>query len=509
MAYSSNDILTFGQLFAGNTEAYGLTVINKETTGQVKVEAESKLVYEAVTPAVIQRHLAGQQSIGISPMQSDGNCSFGAIDIDDYKYNIQDVIAAIEDFNLPLCPCYSKSKKLHLYIFFTDPIPAEEVRALLTWYVQAFACEPKTEIFPKQAKTSSKYTFYSWINLPYFNASDSENYRKYVSTKGTLSLETALPIMLGKRHTLREHHDIIESLKYYDAPPCILSGTLLRDIGPGQRNNWLFSAGVYLRLKDENCDLQSDLSELNNSLHEPIPESELNHTILEGFKRKSYFYMCSALDRCNKIICRQKDFGIESNVATGLEFGDLTQYLTDPPYYEWIVNGQKMVFWNEQEMLTQNKFRALCLRQLHLVPRRVKDDRWAKILSRACTNITIIEAPVGSGDFTAGSTFFDLTCAFFNARHRAENITQTALGRVFEDKMTKEYVFTAKSFTDYLVKKNDFHQYQPVEIRSRLQQLGAHKQGTNWRMPVASIPPEVQKPVDIDFHDKDNEDGDF
>lgn len=507
MAYSSNDILTYFDLFQGNQNAYGVTEVGDIVNG--KAVSQSRLVYDQLTPVVIQRHLDGIQSIGVSPLQETGNCNFGAIDIDDYAYDLQDIVAAIEDFNMPLCPCYSKSKKLHLYMFFEDATPAEDVQKLLRWYATAFACSKKVEIFPKQKSTSSSNKFYSWINLPYFDANNETNHRKFVTKNGLLSLTDALPIMKERKLTYKEHLKWIEDFPYHDAPPCILTGLLLRDIGPGQRNNWLFSVGVYLRLKDENCDLQQQLLDINHSLHEPISDNELRSTIIKGFERKTYYYMCAGLERCNKVECRQRDYGIDSKAATGLDYGDLTQYMTDPPYYEWTVNGQKLTFWNEQEILTQNKFRALCLRQLHLVPRHVQDDRWAKILTRACENITVIQPAVESGDFTTGSTFFDLTCAFFNTRRKADNITQLAMGRVYEDTMNKEYVFTAKSFIDFLVHKNDFKTYAPVEMRVRLQQLGAYKEGTVWRMPVDSIPKQESKPIEIDFRDKETGEEDF
>jgi hypothetical protein len=507
MAYTNNDILSFSTLFSGNTEAHGVTQVGEIIDGKAK--SQSKLVYEPVTPAVIQKHLSGQLSIGIAPIRSDGTCNFGAIDIDDYKYSLDDVIAAIEDFGMPLCPCYSKSKKLHLYIFFEDSTPAEDVQELLRWYANAFACGKKVEIFPKQNKAHSTQTFYSWINLPYFEANNPENHRKLVTKAGTLPLEEAIPIMMERRLSYKEHKQWVEDFQYHDAPPCILSGLLLRDVGPGQRNNWLFSCGVYFRLRDENCDLKTLLTDVNHSLHEPISDAELNATVIKGFNRKTYFYMCASLDRCDKVECRQKEFGIESKSSTGLDFGDLTQFMTDPPYYEWIVNGQKLTFWNEQEILGQTKFRALCLRQLHLVPRKVPDDRWSKILTRACENITVIQPAVETGDFTSGSTFFDLTCAFFNTKRKADNITQLAMGRVYVDDIEKEYVFTAKSFIDFLVHKNDFKQYAPVEMRVRLQQLGAYKEGSMWRMPISSIPSASTPSVSIDFRDKNQEVEDF
>ena len=122
-------------------------------------------------------------------------------------------------------------------------------------------------------------------------------------------------------------------------------------------------------------------------------------------------------------------------------------------------------------------------------------------MTRACEHITVIQPTVETGDFTSGSTFFDLTCAFFNTKRKADNITQLSMGRVYVDEIQKEYVFTAKSFIDFLVHKNDFKQYQPVEMRVRLQQLGAYKEGSLWRIPQNSIPKEKEPEIDIDFRD--------
>ena len=110
MAYTNNDILSFSTLFSGNTDAHGVTVVGEMVNG--KAEAKSRLVYEPITPAVIQRHLEGFESIGVAPIRNDGTCSFGAIDIDDYKYSLEDVIAAIDDFNLP------RSMRWFIFIVF-------------------------------------------------------------------------------------------------------------------------------------------------------------------------------------------------------------------------------------------------------------------------------------------------------------------------------------------------------------------------------------------------------
>ena len=503
MGYSALDASEFLRYFKSNPEAYGVTTTGEMVDGKMK--SESSLVYGSVTSSILIRHLNGENGIGLSPVLPNGNCNWGAIDIDNYSYNLDDIVKAIYDFNMPLVPCWSKSHKLHIYIFFEDETPLETCIELLSWYRDAFACGKKTEIFPKQRKVSEQNKFYSWINLPYFDADNEANWRKVVGRNGELySLPDALERMKECQLSVKEHRYKIEEIPYFDAPPCIRTGALLRDVGPGQRNNWLFSAGVYLRLKDEQCDLESALTELNNSLHQPIDDRELHVTILQGFQRKSYFYMCNAMERCDKVLCRHEKYGIESKDSSGLEYGTLTQVATDPPYYEWEISGQMLRFQSEEEILGQNKFRALCLRQLHLVPRVVPNDRWTAILNRACDNIVIKKVDEQIGDFTAGSAFLGLIQNYFYKTRRADNKTQLGIGRVWEDKETEEFVFSAASIVDFIKNKNGMSM-KPVEIRIRLEDIGAVKEGLYWRVSKNCIPEPDNTKVEINFKLREGE----
>jgi hypothetical protein len=130
--------------------------------------------------------------------------------------------------------------------------------------------------------------------------------------------------------------------------------------------------------------------------------------------------------------------------------------MTDPPYYEWIVNGQRMTFWNEKEILAQGKFRELCLRQLHLVPRAVNDERWSKILTRACENIKVVHDDEIEGDFSPGATFYGLMAEFFDKKRQGSNLSTVFLGKVFLDTETNEFIFTARAFTEFLMVKHGF-----------------------------------------------------
>lgn len=498
--YSSNDVLRFFNLFKGNTLAYGKTVLTGEFKDG-KAESSSSLVHSELSPAVMAQHLKGEMSIGVAPLCQDGLCRFGALDIDSYDYNLNHIVRAIYDLDMPLFPCWSKSKKLHLYIFFEGGAYPEDVKDILSQYRDMFFCGKKTEIFPKQMNLKATNTFYSWINLPYFNANDEENYRKLVHKDGVVTdLMAALDEAEEKKLTVDMHKQYLMNMPYADAPPCIRAGVYLRDIGAGQRNNWLFSVGAYLRMKDENADIETLLTEVNNSLDEPIPEKELKSTIISSFNRKTYFYACSSMSRCDKARCRKCEHGIESKKTTGLEFGGMTQILTDPPYYEWSVNGQKMQFWSEREILQQGKFRELCMRQLHLVPRKVNDDIWAKILTRAMQNIEVIQPADEIGDFSPGSMFKELVFNFFNSRRLALNEQQIIMGRVFKDTDNNRYMFTAKSLMDYILIKNDFRYFSPAEIQARVESMGAKRYGQYWTMPITSIP--VKEEIKEEEHEE-------
>jgi len=488
-------------LFRSNNEAYGTTaVLSGQYDENGKLRAESKLVRAAPSPAVITRHLNGENSIGLVPIDETGKCSWGAIDIDSYDRPLERVINAIYVYDMPLCSFWSKSKKLHLFLFLADQAQPSELQKLLHRYFSLFALDPKTEIFPKQKSISDVKAMPSWINAPYFG-----NTRRMVGGEGQeLELSEALARMLAKQMTLKDHNTYLDCMPYNDAPPCIQSGCILRDVPRGGRNNFLFSVGVYFRMKDESADIDNLLLKVNESLIDPIDEQRLKDTILTGLKKKSYFYLCDNLHGCNKEVCRQQKFGIDSSVTTGLEYGELEQFKTDPPYYVWTVSGKKMVFFSESEMLHQNKFRELCHRYLHIVPRKIDDGRWVKILNRANEHIVIHEATDDAGGFSHGAQFLQHTYDFFASRRPAEDKSQLALGRTWLDKTFNRYVFKATAYLAYIRNVKDFKVYSPIELQTKLQALGALQDGMYWSISVDKVPNPPLPEIDIDFHDKDD-----
>lgn len=499
MGVSLLDVNNYQELFRSSNEGYGHADISTaEYDEKGKLRAKCNIIRQAPSAAVMNRHLNGEFSIGLLPITEAGTCHWGAIDIDEYDGTLDRIISAIYEYDMPICPCYSKSKKVHLFFFLSSPVQPAELQKMLRRYYPMFALREKTEMFPKQRNRELVDTP-SWINAPYFGDT-----RKMIGPKmEELPLADMLRRGLAKRMSLKDHNTFLDVMPFSDAPPCVQSGCVLKDIPRGNRNNFLFSVGVYFRLKDEGADLDALLHAINNSLIDPIDDKRLEETILTGLKKKSYFYLCNSMSNCNKDVCRGQKYGIESSSTTGLEYGTLEQYKTDPPYYVWNVSGKKMVFFSEAEMLHQNKFRELCHRYLHIVPRKIPDDRWTKILNRANENIEVHESPDEVGGFSTGSQFIQHTYDFFTSRRPAEDRSQLALGRTYYDKELDQYVFKATAYLAYIRNVKDFKVYSPIELQTKMQKLGAVQEGPYWIIPKSKIPEPPPINIEIDFHDKD------
>jgi len=86
----------------------------------------------------------------LPPIDDNDKANFGAIDVDVYKDPklLKRVVKQIYKEKLPLAPCYSKSKGLHLYLFAQEPVDAEKIVRALKYYNNHLGTNAK-EIFPK------------------------------------------------------------------------------------------------------------------------------------------------------------------------------------------------------------------------------------------------------------------------------------------------------------------------------------------------------------------------
>lgn len=505
MGYSINESSALFDLFDSNTSAYGVTVVGEVVNG--KAEAKSHLEHKALTLTEFGRHLEGKLSIGAAPLKEGNVVKWCAIDIDSYVGNLNDIIETIEDFDLPLVPCYSKSKKLHLYCFFSTETDATDAVNLMNWYKAVFRCDPKTEVFPKQTKTSANARFYSWINLPYFDASNPENHRKGIKKDGSyMNIQEFVQRASLHRMTIEEHWDELKQLKYFGAPPCVLSGVLLRDVPPGTRNTWFYNVACFLRMDDEDADIVEPLLELNDTLHTPIPEREI-HTTVAKVAGKSYFYQCTGMIGCDKAACKKIEKGIGTNKSTRFSFGQLTKILTDPIQWEWEINNSVLRFSTTEAIMNQNIFRKLCMEKINDMPFKVPDDKWTSILRRALENVVEQQVEI-FGNFGKGSLFLSTLSRYFSGMKRFTDDLQMVRqnGRIKKDTENNKYVFNSTSF--YKVLSEDLKDYKPEDMRVKLIELGARQEnGQLWSIPMDAVPVFEQKEEQIDYRDSEDEGG--
>jgi hypothetical protein len=124
--------------------------------------------YTAKRPANLndaRNHLLGKRSLVLNPLQSNGNCVWGAIDTDKVKWSnfVQ------PDWSVPVLNFYrSKSGFVHAFVFFAGGLawPADVVQRLLRGWTKQLGWETN-EIFPRHTKQNAP-PYGCRINIPFF-----------------------------------------------------------------------------------------------------------------------------------------------------------------------------------------------------------------------------------------------------------------------------------------------------------------------------------------------------
>ena len=133
------------------------------------------------TPVTDEYGSTGKRGLVLPPIRkSDNKCKWGAIDVDGniYKDNgfKRDLLNKIKDLDLPLLPCFSKSKGIHIYIRFKEWTDAQKVIDILTTILIKLELPLDTEKFPKQAKVDGTG---NGVMLPYMHGVGNDWIKKY------------------------------------------------------------------------------------------------------------------------------------------------------------------------------------------------------------------------------------------------------------------------------------------------------------------------------------------
>lgn len=521
----------FMDLFAGDNHNYGIHQYIFEGEGKEKGKnstARNKLL----TSEQYKAHLLGEIGLGVIPIDQKGEVKFSVIDIDVYDRSFDFYLSAIERAGFPFVPFKSKSNGLHLYTFFEQAINAkaaiEVTRAMsavlgLDLYVKN-KLNRMIEIFPKQISAESKEVG-SWINLPYYNA---ENTRQFAMKNGkALGLDEALAYAKEKRTTLQNIRQFLKELAGQDGPPCLQTINLLGHMGEGMgRNNYLFSIGVYYKKREPDFWEQS-LFAANTAMSDPLPVSELETTIISSLRKKDYTYKCSetpCIDFCRKSDCKKREYGIgkDGGYFSEVEFGALIQIKSFEPYYEWQVRLQgeekfvTMRFKNEADIIGQDSFLRLCVRDLHRLPVKVKQSEWFKLINQALAEMRIMDVDKDDDTTPIGllRMFF---IEFLTERAPAQTRAQLLSKRAYLDEKTATYYFRTSDLSEFLFVTKNFRFFGPSDLHGILRDFKAKptriktEQGKQIRVYEISKEnlAEIGEARDTPFKAKFNEKEDF
>ena len=352
MSITITEVELFRKYFAGNTLSKGKHIYKGQPKKGQKEEGKSFTVKEAVTVQNYQTHLEGTEGLGIVPINNQSKCRFFVIDVDDYSGGVMKLVDKIYSNGFPLIPFQSKSKGLHIYGFLDGFYPADKVVEIAQEFLPVLGLHHNIEIFPKQTKLSTGQVG-NWINLPYFSA--EKGHQALILADGSLMPFMEFVYTLdSSKHSLESYAEFLSEVQLSDAPPCLQS--IFYDKDTKYRNEFLFSMCRYLKSKDGD-DFEFSIHKFNNELSRPVPGNELT-ALINSHKKKDYSYRCNQepiVSCCNKRLCAKRKYGIGGDDVSELSFEDFIQHQSDPPYYEWIINGMPMKFYTETDIINQAK----------------------------------------------------------------------------------------------------------------------------------------------------------
>jgi len=140
---NSVDIKRFASLFQGRRDAFGLMQRGSILT-----------VRHPLSLLHYRLHLAGKSRLGIYPLLSNGSTSFLVLDFDgpDAERAARKVYDRAQHYGLPFAWEISKSRGMHLWLFFSETVSARDARRIARGVLKKASVQ--AEIFPKQDSLS-------------------------------------------------------------------------------------------------------------------------------------------------------------------------------------------------------------------------------------------------------------------------------------------------------------------------------------------------------------------
>ena len=468
------DITKFKSIFEGLDIAYGTYRIEK-ARGDGKQAGKAVVVRQPPVDELWSHHLDGvEPSLGIIPIRADNTCIWGCIDIDQYPLDHHALVKKIEDLNLPLVVCRSKSGGAHVFLFTKEPIAAR----LMQNYLKACAAllgEAGREIFPKQSEILvDRGDTGNFLNLPYFAGDNGTRYAiKSDGSAATLEefYELYEANVQGTPLSIPEAPKEAES-PIKDGPPC-LQALCAQGFPEGTRNNGLFAIGVYLK-KAHPVGWEDKLMEYNvKYMSPPLGMKELE-LITRQSGKKDYRYKCKDAPLnsfCNSGLCRTRKYGIGGDGPDAPQLSSLSKYASEPPLWFLDVNGNRVEL-DTDSLFVQASFQKACLEKINVLPPTLRKQDWENLLNALLKEMVETEQITeASEDTSVTGRFMDLLEEFCTHMQQALDRDELLLGRPWiSDEDGKTY-FRIKDLEAHL-KRNNFSGLSAPKMAQRLRDIG-------------------------------------
>lgn len=465
----------FMALFRGNERSHGIYF---PSSGKVKTEHMKPSIEN------FEEHLKGKLGVGVVPIMDDANCWFGVIDIDAHgdlpDIDLAETEKRVQEHDLPLVMCRSKSGGVHLYLFVTEPTPARLIRKTLSKW-SGMLGYAGVEIFPKQdslPESGGERQFGNWINLPYFQKED-----RYAYEGGRpLTVEHFLDIAESRRVKPAFLVEKAEG-EFGEAPPCIqkiVSG----GVGRGQRNEALYNMVIYFKQSNPE-DWKEKSFDANAKIFEnPLEHNEAKKTI-QSAGRRDYRYRCKeepCRSNCNSAVCITRKFGItpeeksELDIGAMPEFNRLEKYTTDPVKWILYVDGTPVTLSTLELMDYRSVRRAVADNLTRIIP-PMKNQRWEVTLHQIMGDTQIIEAPEEASTYgflrTRLYEFFEKTDMSSKGEDKADRKALLLGSPVVQagDGTQRFIYFRGPDFVDFL-KKNRSEELKGSNLWMALKKIG-------------------------------------
>lgn len=492
----------FNDLFRGRDDVYGQYEKPTGTKkGGQKNVGRALNVREPLTLDQWKDHLSGKVGLGIVPTMLDKLCWWGGLDIDDYVgFKHAELAKQLEDDNLPLIVCRTKSGGAHVLMFVKEPVLAADMRQKLREIAAGLGYHG-CEVNPKQAEIlDARGDIGSWLNMPYFGGDATERYA-IMPDGSRLTAEQFVKHAQSLRLTAAQFEAVqppAAEEQFPEGPPCLqYIGRVGLD--SGERNKGITAVAIFWRKADPK-DWKDRVEKANQQLTHgsPLDAAELAQ-LIKSIEKKDYNYSCKEMPLaryCNSIVCRTRKYGVSGGEGMP-SIGGLTMLATDPPIWFLDVEDTRIELTTE-ELQNQGKFQRRCMERLTMMPPRQKEASWQVLVQGLLEKCEILEAPP---DASIDGEFRGLLEGFTTSKSCHPTREGLLMGKPFKHEEEGRVYFRLMDLLRYL-HQHGFKDYRHAQLASKLKNIDGVKhgfaniegRGVNWwSIPVDVT--DVQVPI--------------